>query len=81
MSSKRTEAHRRGGRDGEVVPVAGVPEGDEEAVGKLLRGDVVLLVPLAGAEGICRGESTVRPSGSGAGACRRCGGQCSGAGE
>jgi hypothetical protein len=51
---------------GEVVPVAGVPEGGEEVAGKLLRGDVVLLVPWAGAEGLCRGESTVRPSGGGA---------------
>jgi hypothetical protein len=41
-----TEAHRRGGSDGEVIPVAGVPEGGEEAAGKLLRDDVVLLVPL-----------------------------------
>jgi hypothetical protein len=66
MGSTGTEAHRRGGSDGEVVPVARVPEGGEEAAGKLLRGDVVLLVPLAGAEGLCRGESTVRPSGGGA---------------
>jgi hypothetical protein len=49
MGSTGTKAHRRGGSDGEVVPVAGVPEGGEEAAGKLLRGDVVLLVPLAGA--------------------------------
>jgi hypothetical protein len=27
MSSTGTEAHRRGGSDGEVVPVVGVPEG------------------------------------------------------
>jgi hypothetical protein len=40
--------------------------GGEEAAGKLLRGDVVLLVPLAVAEGLCHGESTVRPSGGGA---------------
>jgi hypothetical protein len=66
MGSTGTEAHRQGGSDGEVVPVAGVPEGGEEAAEKLLRGDVVLLVPLAGAEGLCRGESTVRPSGGGA---------------
>jgi hypothetical protein len=66
MGSTRTEAHQRGGSDGEMVSVAGVSEGGEEATGKLLRGDVVLLVPLAGAEGLCRGDSTVRPSGGGA---------------
>jgi hypothetical protein len=66
MGSTGIETHRRGGSDGEVVLVAGVPEGGEEAAGKLLRGDVVLLVPLAGAEGLCRGESTVTPSGGGA---------------
>jgi hypothetical protein len=60
------EAHRQEGSDGEVVPVAGVPEGGEEATGKLLRDDVVLLVPLTGAEGLFGGESTVRPSSSGA---------------
>jgi hypothetical protein len=49
--STRTEAHRRGGSDGEVVPMAGVPEGGEEAAGKLLRNDVVLLVLLAGRRG------------------------------
>jgi hypothetical protein len=49
-----------------MVPVAGVPEGGEEAAGKLLRGDVMLLVPLAGAKGLYRGESMVRPSGGGA---------------
>jgi hypothetical protein len=51
MGSTRTEAHRRGGSDGEVVPVAGVLEGGEEAAGKLLRNDVVLLVLLAGWRG------------------------------
>jgi hypothetical protein len=66
MGSTGIEAHRRGGSDGEVVPVAGVPEGSEEAAGKLLRDDVVLLVPLAGAEGLCSGESTVGPRGGGA---------------
>jgi hypothetical protein len=43
--------------------VAGVLEGGEEAAGKLLRNDVVLLVLLADAEGLCGGNSTVRPSG------------------
>jgi hypothetical protein len=46
-----------------AAAVAGVPEGGEEAAGKLLRDDVVLLVPLAGAEGLCSGMSTARPSG------------------
>jgi hypothetical protein len=46
--------------------VARVPEGGEEAAGKLLRDDVVLLVPLAGAEGLCSGELTARPSDGGA---------------
>jgi hypothetical protein len=35
-----------------------VLEGGEEAAGKLLRDDVVLLVPLAGAEGRCSVRST-----------------------
>jgi hypothetical protein len=46
--------------------VARGPEGGEEAARKLLREDVVLLVPLAGAEGLYSGESTARPSGGGA---------------
>jgi hypothetical protein len=33
-----------------------VPEGGEEATGKLLRDDVVQLVPLARAEGLYSGE-------------------------
>jgi hypothetical protein len=57
---------RRSSEGGGGVLVAGVPEGGEEAAGKLLRDDVVLLVPLAGAEGLCSGKSTVRPSGGGA---------------
>jgi hypothetical protein len=57
---------RRSSEGGGSVPEAGVPEGGEEAVGKLLRDDVVLLVPLAGAERLCSGESTSRPSGGGA---------------
>jgi hypothetical protein len=61
--STGTEAHRRRGSDGEVVPVTGVPKGGEEVAEKLLRDDVVLLVPLAGAEGLCNGVSTMRPSG------------------
>jgi hypothetical protein len=40
-------------RCGGGVPVARGPEGGEEAARKLLRVDVVLLVPLAGAKGLC----------------------------
>jgi hypothetical protein len=50
-----------------------MPEGGEGIAEKLLLFDVVLLVPLVGAEGLCGCESTVRPSGGGARACRRCG--------
>jgi hypothetical protein len=57
---------RRSSEGGGGVLVAGVPESGEEAAGKLLRDDVVLLVPLAGAEGLCSGESMARPSGGGA---------------
>jgi hypothetical protein len=53
--------------------VAGMPEGGEKTAEKLLLDDVVLLVPLVGAEGLCGGASTVRPSGGGARGCRRCG--------
>jgi hypothetical protein len=53
-------------KGGGGVSVAGVLEGGEEAAGKLLRDDVVLLVPLAGAEGLCSGESTARPGDGGA---------------
>jgi hypothetical protein len=73
-----TKAHRRRGSDGEVVPVVGVPKGGEEVARKLLWDDVVLLVPLAGAGGLCTGESMLRLSDGGAGACRCCGRHCSG---
>jgi hypothetical protein len=43
-----------------------VQEGGEEAAGKLLRDDVVLLVPLARAEAWCSVGSTARPNGGGA---------------
>jgi hypothetical protein len=69
----RTEAHRRRGNGSEVIPVAGMPEGGEGTAEKLLLDDVVLRVPRVGAEGLCGGESTVRPRGGGARACRRCG--------
>jgi hypothetical protein len=48
------------------VPVARVPEGGEEAAGKFLRDDVVLLVPLARAKGWCSVGSTARLNGGGA---------------
>jgi hypothetical protein len=73
MGSTRAEAHRRRGNGGEIVPVARMPEGGEGTAKKLLLHDVVLLVPLVGAEGLYGGASTVRPSGGGARACRRCG--------
>jgi hypothetical protein len=43
-----------------------VSEGGEGVAGMLLRDDVVLLVPLVGAEGRCSVGSTARPSGGGA---------------
>jgi hypothetical protein len=46
--------------------VARVPEGSEEAARKLLRVDVVLLVPLARVKRLRIGGSTTRPSGGGA---------------
>jgi hypothetical protein len=46
--------------------VAGVPGGGGGVARKLLRDDVVLLVPLVGAEGRCSIGSTARPSGGGA---------------
>jgi hypothetical protein len=64
--STGTEAHRRRGSNGEVVPVTGVPKGGKEVAEELLQDNVVLLVPLAGPEGLCSGELTVKPSGGGA---------------
>jgi hypothetical protein len=58
-----------------------MPEGGEGTTEKLLLDDVVLLVPLVGAEELCGGASTVRPSGGGARACRRCGRRGSDAGD
>jgi hypothetical protein len=74
--SARTEAHRRRDDSGEVVPVAGMPEGSEGTAEKLLLGNMVLLVPLVGAERHCGGVSTMRPSGGRTEARRRCGGWC-----
>jgi hypothetical protein len=42
-----------------------VSEGSEGVARSLLRGDVVLLVPLVGAEGQCGIGSMARPSGGG----------------
>jgi hypothetical protein len=55
--------HRRRWQHG--VLLAGVSEGSEEAARKLLRVDVVLLVPLTGVKRLCIGGSTARPSGGG----------------
>jgi hypothetical protein len=55
--------HRRRWRHG--VLLAGVSEDGEGVARSLLRGDVVLLVPLVGAEGQCGVESATRPSGGG----------------
>jgi hypothetical protein len=74
VGRRRTETAGGASRGGDGVPVAGVPEGGEEAARKLLRDDVVLMVPLAEAEGRCSAGSTARPSGGGARAHRRCGG-------
>jgi hypothetical protein len=46
--------------------VAGVWEGGEGVARTLLWDDVVLLVPLAGAEGLCSVSLTARPKGGGA---------------
>jgi hypothetical protein len=45
--------------------LAGVSEGGEGVARSLLRGDVVLLVPLVGDEGQCGVGSAVRPCGGG----------------
>jgi hypothetical protein len=65
----------RGGRrsfeGGDGVPVAGGQESGGEVARKLPRGDVVLVVCLAGAERRRSVGTTVRPSGGGARAHRR----------
>jgi hypothetical protein len=67
----------RGGRrsfeGGDGVPVAGGQESGGEVARKLSRGDVVLVVCLAGAERWRSVRTTVRPSGGGARAHRRSG--------
>jgi hypothetical protein len=55
--------HRR--RRRHDVLLAGVSEGSEGVARSLLWGDVVLLVPLVGAEGQCGVGSAARPSGGG----------------
>jgi hypothetical protein len=55
--------HRRRWQHG--VLLAGVSEGSEGLAISFLQGDVVLLVPLVGAEGQCGVGSAVRPSGGG----------------
>jgi hypothetical protein len=63
---RRTEAAGRAPRRVDGIPVARVPEGGEEVARKLLRVDVLLLVPLAGVKRLCISGSTARPSGGGA---------------
>jgi hypothetical protein len=58
-----------------------MPEGGEGTAEQLLLDDVVLLVPLVGAEGLCGGVSTVRPSGGGSKTRRCCRGWCYDAGK
>jgi hypothetical protein len=70
---------RQSSEGGGGVPMAGVLGGGGGVAKKLLRDDVVLMVGLAGAEGWCSVRSTVRPSGGGVRAHRRCGGRRSGA--
>jgi hypothetical protein len=63
---RRTETGDGAPRDVIGVPVAGGQEGGGGVARKLPRDDVVLMVGLAGAEGLWSGESTARPSGGGA---------------
>jgi hypothetical protein len=67
--SSVTAANRGGRRSSEGVdgvPVARVPEGGEEVVEKLLRGDVVLTGCSAGARRWRISGSMTKPSGGGA---------------
>jgi hypothetical protein len=72
-SRRRTGAGGGAPRGGDGVPVAGGQESGGEIARKLPRGDVVLVVCLAGAERRQSVRTTVRPSGGGAGAHRRSG--------
>jgi hypothetical protein len=58
-----------------------VPEGGGEVARKLCRGDVMLMVCLAGAKRGWSVRTTARPSGGGARAHRRGGPGCVGAGN
>jgi hypothetical protein len=65
------EVGQKGVVDGEAARVFTGSDGwgvggGEGVAGSLLRDDVVLLVPLVGAEGRCSVRSTARPSGGGA---------------
>jgi hypothetical protein len=62
---RRTEAGSGAPRDGNGVPVAGVPEGSGEVARQLLRDDVVLVVCLAGTRRQWIAGTTARPSGGG----------------
>jgi hypothetical protein len=64
VSTANRDGRRRSEGGGSVL-VARVSKGGEEAAGKLLRDDVVLLVPLAGARGQWIAGTTARPSGGG----------------
>jgi hypothetical protein len=65
-SRRRTGAGGRAPRGGDGVLVAGGQESNGEVARKLPRGDVVLVVCLAGAERRRSVRTTVRPSGGGA---------------
>jgi hypothetical protein len=80
-SRRRTGAGGGAPRGGDGVPVAGVPEGGGEVARKLPRGDVVLMVCLAGVERRRNFGTTARPSGGRARAHWRGGPGCVGAGN
>jgi hypothetical protein len=65
-SRQRTGAGGGAPRGGDGVPVAGGQASGTEVARKLPRGDVVLVVCLAGAERQRNVRTTVRPSGGGA---------------
>jgi hypothetical protein len=77
---RRTRAGGGAPRGGDGVPMAGVPEGGGKVARKLPRGDMVLVVCLAGAKRRRGGGMAARPSDGGARAHRRCGRGCLGAG-
>jgi hypothetical protein len=73
VGRRRTGAGGGAPRNDDGVPVAGVPEDGGEVARKLPHDDVVLVLCLAGAERRQSSGTTVRPSGGGARAHRRCG--------